>query len=64
VPKVKITNENNQANIYIDDNLIKAYEFDDWAIFDFLDGLDKAFGHLNIEVEREYQEYGHSDTDK
>jgi hypothetical protein len=42
--------------------LIKSYEFDDWAIFDFLSGLDKAFEYLNLEVEREYVEHGYSNT--
>ena len=60
--KIKITNENSQANIYINDTLIKSYEFDDWAIFDFLSGLDKAFEYLNLEVEREYVEHGYSNT--
>lgn len=61
---IKVTNENEQANVYIEDALIKVFEFDDWAIFDFLSGLDKAFEYMGIEVEREYIENGYSDTHK
>jgi hypothetical protein len=61
---IKITNENSQANVYINDKLIKTYEFDDWAIFDFLEGLDKAFEYQKIEVEREYIENGYTNINE
>ena len=61
---VKVTDENQQANVYINDKLIQVYEFDDWSLFDFLNGLDKTFEYLNIEVEREYAENGYSKSDK
>jgi hypothetical protein len=66
VPKVKIkvTNENNQANVYIENVLVKVFEFDDWSLFDFLSGLDKAFEYMGVEVEREYVENGYTNIDK
>jgi hypothetical protein len=62
--KIKVTNENEQANVFIEDKLIKVFEFDDWSLFDFLSGLDKAFEYMGIEVEREYIENGYTDTHK
>ena len=62
--KIKVTNENNQANVYIENVLVKVFEFDDWSLFDFLSGLDKAFEYMGVEVEREYVENGYTNIDK